>query len=41
MTDEARLTKSTNSKEAAGNDIAIYTIGLGRAGSRFPAKARG
>jgi len=29
MTDEAALTRSTNSLEPAGNDLAIYTIGLG------------
>jgi len=29
MTDEAALTKSTNVHEPRGNDIAIYTIGLG------------
>lgn len=38
MTDEAALTKSNNSKEPAGNDIAIYTIGLGAAGSVIPGK---
>lgn len=32
MTDEAALTRSTNLNEPAGNDIAIYTIGLGAAG---------
>jgi len=29
MTDEAALTRSTNLNEPAGNDIAIYSIGLG------------
>jgi hypothetical protein len=29
MTDEAALTHSTNTLEPAGNDLAIYTIGLG------------
>ena len=38
MTDEAALTKSTNIKEPAGNDIAIYTIGLGAAGNVVPGK---
>jgi hypothetical protein len=33
MIDEAALTKSTNLKEPAGNDIAIYAIGLGEAGT--------
>lgn len=32
MVDEAALTRSTNLKEPAGNDIAIYSIGLGAAG---------
>jgi hypothetical protein len=38
ITDEAALTKSTNNKEPAGNDIAIYTIGLGAAGNVVPGK---
>ena len=29
MTDEAALTRSTNSHEPSGNDMALYTIGLG------------
>ncbi len=29
MTDEAALTRSTNPNEPSGNDLAIYTIGLG------------
>jgi len=33
IVDEAALTKSENLDEPAGNDIAVYTIGLGAAGS--------
>lgn len=35
MADEAALTRSANPKEPRGNDIAIYTIGLGLAGQQF------
>ena len=38
MTDEAALTKSLNLSEPPGNDIAIYTIGLGAAGDVIPGK---
>ena len=38
MSDEAALTKSTNLSEPPGNDIAIYTIGLGAAGDVIPTK---
>jgi len=38
ITDEVALTRSLNLHEPGGNDIALYTIGLGAAGNVIPGK---